>query len=564
MKTKKYLILTIIVVLFISIIAMVVVKYNINYLNRLSASVSQVNEDGTLWIECDNNTLTSTDIASCTIKAQLEKNALTFQGRLEYSSNLQVSEITRSSIFSDGYNNNVDMTYVGDGANGTISIATFKVTGLSNGSGYVKLTDIGSTDEEEYRLYIGLQDDSGIKYSYFDDVTYDFVVDSYTPELSSDTTLKSLKVGVEEVLSSLETIVPNEVSTVSITATPTHENATVTSGTGNKTLNVGENNVSITVLAEDRISTRTYNLTIIREAANQQSSINTLSELRVLNGTIPIEFTTEFSSNVGDYISSVPNSVSSIEIQATTTDQNATITSGSLGVKSLRVGENVFEIIVKAENQEERTYTITITRENKIDNSKSSDNDLKTLNVTNTNIIPEFSSDVTEYTAIVSYNISKVRLEAATNDENATIKEEDLGEKDLEEGANVFSITVTAEDNSIKIYTIMITREKENATVTCDLLLTSSVYNVDESAGVISIPIDDNGNTIISNVKTTADISVSDDKVILRCQDQTKEYKINRYWNASTGQNAIRYTVIITGLLVIIGVLLVLKNKSKK
>lgn len=59
--------------------------------------------------------------------------------------------------------------------------------------------------------------------------------------------------------------VPNSVTSVNVSATAVSSNATV-SGTGSKSLAVGSNKFTITVKAQNG-STRTYNLTIVRQAA---------------------------------------------------------------------------------------------------------------------------------------------------------------------------------------------------------------------------------------------------------------------------------------------------------
>ena len=75
--------------------------------------------------------------------------------------------------------------------------------------------------------------------------------------------------------------VPNEVSSVSISATAVSSKATV-SGAGTKSLNVGNNKFTITVKAGDG-STRTYNLTIVRQTATATGSVSVSSSTYKMN-----------------------------------------------------------------------------------------------------------------------------------------------------------------------------------------------------------------------------------------------------------------------------------------
>jgi len=62
--------------------------------------------------------------------------------------------------------------------------------------------------------------------------------------------------------------VANQVTNITVNATPADSNATLT-GTGARTLAVGENIINIVVTAEDGVATRTYTITVTRLAAEQ-------------------------------------------------------------------------------------------------------------------------------------------------------------------------------------------------------------------------------------------------------------------------------------------------------
>ncbi|NLV47224.1 MAG: SH3 domain-containing protein [Clostridiaceae bacterium] len=66
------------------------------------------------------------------------------------------------------------------------------------------------------------------------------------------------------------------------------------------------------------------------------------------------------AANTGEYDLIVENNVSSINLTGTLVTSLATV-SGT-GVKQLAVGENIFPVVVTAENGSQRTYTVSITR----------------------------------------------------------------------------------------------------------------------------------------------------------------------------------------------------------
>ncbi len=92
--------------------------------------------------------------------------------------------------------------------------------------------------------------------------------------------------------------------------------------------------------------------------------------------------------------------------------------------------------------------------------TKSDNANLKSLVVENFDIIPNFSSDVTEYTLDVTSEVNELTIKAEPEDSNATVTIE--GEKELKEGENTVAISVNAEDGTTKLYEIKVTKKAEN------------------------------------------------------------------------------------------------------
>lgn len=115
--------------------------------------------------------------------------------------------------------------------------------------------------------------------------------------------------------------------------------------------------------------------------------------------------------------------------------------------------------------QKTSSATITVksdgtdTEEPPIDETKSSDNTLKSLTVSPEGLSPQFSPKTVTYKMTVKSNVNKLDITAKTNDSKATYKI--TGNTNLKEGTNIVKITVTAENGSTKQYKITVTKLAE-------------------------------------------------------------------------------------------------------
>ncbi len=95
---------------------------------------------------------------------------------------------------------------------------------------------------------------------------------------------------------------------------------------------------------------------------------------------------------------------------------------------------------------------------------KSANAKLKSLTVSYGTLVPEFSPEITEYTVMVDYSVSKFPVTAEPEDAKATTSITE--NQTLAVGETTRVITVTAEDGTIKEYTITITRAAPEETAT--------------------------------------------------------------------------------------------------
>jgi hypothetical protein len=203
----------------------------------------------------------------------------------------------------------------------------------------------------------------------------------------------------------------------------------------------------IVVTAEDDTTTKTYSIVVHRI-----SNDATLSSMSINAGTL----NPAFNSDTTNYKVIVANDITDVTIEAVVNYDSATV-SGT-GYKPLNVGDNLFDIIVTAEDDTTtKTYSIVVHR-------ISNDATLSSMSINAGTLNPAFNSDTTNYKVIVGNNITDVTIEAVANHDSATVS--GTGYKPLNVGDNMFDIVVTAEDDTTtKIYIVMVTR-KSNVGIT--------------------------------------------------------------------------------------------------
>ncbi len=241
----------------------------------------------------------------------------------------------------------------------------------------------------------------------------------------------------------------------------------------------GANTASPTFTAPSTAGSLTFQLTVSDGKLSHSDSVTvtvnlppptpdpastdaTLSALSISPGTL----SPAFAPGTYGYTASVEYSVSSIDVTATATDSNASISRD--GSHELVVGNNVISVMVTAEDgTTTRTYTIAVTRE-----AASTDASLSALSISPGTLSPAFASDAYGYTASVDYLVSAVTVSATAAHSRAGIA--GAGPHNLTVGRNTISVVVTAEDGAAtKTYTIVVTRESLDGCLSTDATLSA-------------------------------------------------------------------------------------------
>lgn len=204
-------------------------------------------------------------------------------------------------------------------------------------------------------------------------------------------------------------------------------------GTGTFDLKEGNNEFVLTLKAND--SETKYTVKVTRKASEKPVDV-TLAEVKVGE--------TVLTAAAGKYATTVGYEVSSVTVAATATDSAATV--DGTGEKTLVVGKNEVTLTVK-NGEATQTYTVEITREAAVLT-------LAEVKVGETTLTADGNG---VYTHTVANTVSVVTIVATATKSYATV--EGAGEKTLALGANTFTLTVKADDNTTEQYTVKVTRE---------------------------------------------------------------------------------------------------------
>ena len=229
--------------------------------------------------------------------------------------------------------------------------------------------------------------------------------------------------------------------------------------------------IVVTPANGDEDLAQTYTITVTRNVASDDATLSALTLEDGAGNDLTMNGT--FSSDVTEYTADVPYKHTEVEVGWTTTDAGAETDPAQPAEGSTHTlelddpGETAtLTITVTAEDDTEKEYTLTVTR-----GTASTDADLGSLALTDADgnavsLNETFSGSRTAYTANADHDDEEVRVTWTTSDENATtvpaqpaegsqytLELDDVGE------TVTLTITVTAEDESTKEYTLTVLRE---------------------------------------------------------------------------------------------------------
>ncbi|MBD1365073.1 cadherin-like beta sandwich domain-containing protein [Mucilaginibacter sp. ZT4R22] len=337
------------------------------------------------------------------------------------------------------------------------------------------------------------------------------------------------------------TVTPN---TSDVTSTVTVNGATVTPGTASGTLplTVGSNTITVVVKAQDG-TVKTYTIVATREASSNADLTNLAPDAGTLS---PV-----FAPGTQAYTISVVNTVTGIKFTPTVSDATATVKINGTAVASgtasavipLVLGPNTITTTVTAQDNTQKQYVVTVTRQ------RSSNADLSNLISNAGALSPGFSPTTPGYLVNVSNTTLTATVTPTVSDANATIKVAgqplasgtESATIQLAPGNNPVAVEVTAQDGTIKTYTITIHRAFSNNANLGDLQLSAGTLSPAFASGTVdytsTVPFE------INRVKITPSLSDGTATVTVNGTTVTNGSS-SGFVDLAVGQNTI--TVVVT------------------
>ncbi|ULO06830.1 S-layer homology domain-containing protein [Paenibacillus sp. 19GGS1-52] len=382
--------------------------------------------------------------------------------------------------------------YVVDGVNNRIQKFDAEGTYLSewNNDNSGDTEFVGAiTFDSSGKLY--MQDASNVRIFSPNDNTHvtDLTLSAGTlsPSVTADNTVPyTATVAADMADLTITTKLADPLATVEVTAA---NGAAAGSVLGNVTthtvpLQTGVNVITVKVTAMDGTTTKAYRLHVTRLSNNAL-----LSNLAVSQGAL----SPTFLSGKVNYTVAVANAVSDVELSFSKGDPTQTISvTGAVYSTvtndvytynaSLNVGVNPVQVTVLAEDGTSNRYTVNVTRA--AAPVLSGNADLGELTLSSGTLSPDFSAETTGYTSTVANGVSSLAVTASVYDSNAALKVNGIsvtssqasGAIPLSVGSNSISVAVTAQDGTVKTYTVMVTRaaaEQPTATPPPTLITTT-------------------------------------------------------------------------------------------
>ena len=246
--------------------------------------------------------------------------------------------------------------------------------------------------------------------------------------------------------------------TPSTPATPTNPSKPTIPSSGSETISKENVNKSNKIAVEKAIDTTKANKSSNNYLKNISTSLGTLSPA--------------FNRSQTSYILSFPydfdyKTLGKISINASKEDSKEKVE--GTGTKEVKVGTNVYNLVVTAENGETKTYTIKLI---KPEISEDKNMRLATLKLLYTDengnnvelpLDKTFNAETLEYSLNVSNIVKAIKVDTTLPDGSDGIKVSVSGNEDLQDGENVITITLSNENADTEnpkktVYTIKVNK----------------------------------------------------------------------------------------------------------
>jgi hypothetical protein len=313
-------------------------------------------------------------------------------------------------------------------------------------------------------------------------------------EYSGDVSLFEFTVDGVDVVDGQTIDLASGTESVDVFATPNDPDASVVEVVGDQDLVDGESTLSVTVLAADGETSKTYTV-----------QLNVLPS----NNTDLFEFTVDGEDVLDQSSLTLPAGTDEVEVFVTPTDENAVVVSVD-GETSLVEGDNVVTVVVlAADGITSKTYTVTLVVPG------SSDAELFEFTVDGVDVINNQVVDL-------PYGTESVEVFATPSDPDALV--DWSGDFDLVVGDNNLLVTVTPVVGEAVVYKVTLRVAKASSDTEI------SAITVDGKAAAI-------GGTV-SMPQGTTDIDV-----FVTLRNEFAEYSVEGDFDLKAGNNTVTVRV---------------------
>lgn len=304
------------------------------------------------------------------------------------------------------------------------------------------------------------------------------------------------------------TVYSSSASGISITTNNTYPSATTVGSVKFKMPSSGNMVVKLTNIAASDDNYNSYDGSSVSATVRVKSNVNTLSSLSVSGYTL----TPAFNPNTTSY--AVNTDSSSITINATKSDSRASVS--GIGTKNINYGKNTFNVVVKAEDGNSKTYTIVVNR----NDNRNGDSTLRSLSVSSGSI--KFSASVKSYNVSLNANVESFSVEGVANNSKSKVSYSPSKSISIKQGeTKTITVTVTAENQTKTGYKIHVSRgdarSSDNYLKSLSMKESKINFNKDILNYTLEVPFHItklNLSYILSDVKAKVEVKGNDNFVV--------------------------------------------------
>lgn len=316
-----------------------------------------------------------------------------------------------------------------------------------------------------------------------------------TPTATPEPTEEPIKYEIKLDQTSLE-LSTGKSATIKATVTPSDEDVEIEWSSSDKDLVSVDQNGKITAgtkAAQEIIITAKIKGTDIKatckvDVSREVSKDATFKNITISNGSLD----KSFDPNTLEYKVTVDSEVNSLKFENLKKDLSSEYAKYFVTGNEKLKNDDVVEIKVIAEDEKTTNiYKLTIVKD-------SVSLNLKSLKINGYALNEIFEKQKLDYTASIPYEIETISIDAIAESEDASVKVS--SSSNLKIGENTITITVKDTSGNSKVYTILVTREKEvSIEENPTSIITSSIIdnNTTSSNSSIQIPSDKDDDSFL-------------------------------------------------------------------